>query len=190
MQWCFTPGNYSGKRITFVKQNYYFSVVIPFIMLWPLRRFLCLLLWDRCSKFGEGPFRSPHDNAPVHRARSVKKCCFFFFSQFREEGLDWASQSPDLSPIQHLWAELQHRIRAGPYSQATASLLDPSAGPLLMFNDVFNIQCQHCKIYLFNTCTLQLLCGKGSGNNVVMKIMVSVWQLEHSRKDRGSVAYH
>ncbi len=39
-----------------------------------------LTLWQ---KFGEGPFLFQHDNAPLHKARSIKKC----FSRFAVEEL-------------------------------------------------------------------------------------------------------
>ena len=30
------------------------------------------------------------------------------------EELDWPAQNPDLKPIEHLWDELEHRLRARP----------------------------------------------------------------------------
>ena len=35
-------------------------------------------------------------------------------SQFGVEELDWPAQSPDLNPIEHLWDELEWRLRARP----------------------------------------------------------------------------
>ena len=60
--------------------------------------------------FGEGPFLFQHDNAPVHKARSIQK----WFVEISVEGLDWSAQSPDLNPIKHLWDELERRLRARP----------------------------------------------------------------------------
>uniref|UniRef100_A0AAZ3RU61 Transposase Tc1-like domain-containing protein n=1 Tax=Oncorhynchus tshawytscha TaxID=74940 RepID=A0AAZ3RU61_ONCTS len=49
-------------------------------------------LWQQ---FGEEPFLFQHDNAPVHKARSIQKCFF----EIGVKELDWLAQSPDLNPI-------------------------------------------------------------------------------------------
>ena len=61
--------------------------------------------------FGEGPFLFQHDNAPVHKVRSIQK----WFVEIGVEELDWPAQSPDLNPIKHLWDELELRLRANVY---------------------------------------------------------------------------
>ena len=47
-------------------------------------------LWQQ---FGEGPFLFQNDNAPMHKARSIKK----WFVKIGVEELDWPSQIPDLT---------------------------------------------------------------------------------------------
>ena len=54
-----------------------------------------LTLWQQ---FGEGPFQFHHDNAPVHKARSIQK----WFVEIGVEELNWPEQSSDLKPIEHL----------------------------------------------------------------------------------------
>ena len=56
-----------------------------------------------CKQFGQGPFLFQHDNAPVHKARSIQK----LFVEIGVEELDCPAQSPYLNPIENLWDELK-----------------------------------------------------------------------------------
>ena len=47
------------------------------------------------------------DNAPCHTARTTKK----FFEEKQIRRLPWPASSPDLNPIEHLWDEVERRIR-------------------------------------------------------------------------------
>ncbi|MCJ8743348.1 hypothetical protein PDJAM_G00093060 [Pangasius djambal] len=60
-----------------------------------------------------GPNLFQHDDAPVHKASSMKTWCV----KVGVEELEGPAQIPDLNPTEHLWDELEHRLHPRPPHQ-------------------------------------------------------------------------
>lgn len=64
----------------------------------------------------EGEFIFQQDNAPCHRARTITS----WFANNDIPVLPWPANSPDLSPIENLWAQMKKSLRERPISNIEA----------------------------------------------------------------------
>jgi hypothetical protein len=62
------------------------------------------------DQFGDDNCLYQHDNAPCHKARSVTEQLV----DNKIPKMDWPAQNPNLNPTEHLWDELEHRLRSRP----------------------------------------------------------------------------
>jgi hypothetical protein len=71
------------------------------------------------DQFGADDCLYHHDNAPCHKSRSMRK----WFVDNNVIEMDWPAKSPDLIPIEHLWDELERRLRSRPQRPTSLTVL-------------------------------------------------------------------
>jgi hypothetical protein len=71
------------------------------------------------DQFGDDDCLYQHDSAPCHKAKSVRE----LFEVNKMPEMDCPAQSHDLNPTEHLWDELERRLRFRPRSPTSLTVL-------------------------------------------------------------------
>ena len=130
--------------------------------------YLCFWLWQQ---IGEGPFLLQHNNALVHKARSIHK----WFLEMGVEELYWPAQSPDLNAIQHLWDELELQLHARPNHPTSVPDLTNAHGwmegsPQNMFQHLVESRPRGVEA---------VLAARGGGDSILMP-MILEWDVRQA----------
>lgn len=72
------------------------------------------LVKQGCIMSGRG-WIFQQDNAPIHSSKSTKE----YLASRNIRTLDWPARSPDLNPMENLWAELSRRVYAKNHRYST-----------------------------------------------------------------------
>jgi hypothetical protein len=60
------------------------------------------------DQFGDDDCLYQLDNSPCHKSKSVRE----WFVDNNVPEMDWPAQSPERNPTEHLWDELERRLRS------------------------------------------------------------------------------
>ena len=78
-----------------------------------------------------------HDNDPKHTSKLVKT----WLSEQEFDTLIWPAQSPDLNPIEHMWAEVKRRLNK--FNEPPKGVLDLWERIQSIWNDIPPLTCQN-----------------------------------------------
>ncbi|GFS51198.1 transposable element Tc1 transposase [Trichonephila clavipes] len=125
--------------------------------------------------FGEGPFLFQQDNCSIHTSRLAQT----WFDEMGVQKLDWSSQSPDLNPIEHLWDELDCRLRSQPNRPSslqalTSAVMDTwKAIPIVTYQKLVESSqtcagCHPCK----RGTNIILICASGRSKSIPLGVRI------------------